>query len=69
MSLKCPLTSCYLEDPVSNPQCGHTYSKAAVIRHVNIQLRSVAGVADKALHAMSGVGLAALRDVLCVAAH
>ena len=33
-SLKCPLTGTYLEDPVSNSGCGHTYSRAAVMEHI-----------------------------------
>ena len=35
VSVKCPLTGCYLEDPVSNSVCGHTYSRAAVEEHIN----------------------------------
>lgn len=33
-SLKCPLTGRFLEAPVRNPQCGHVYSRAAVMRHI-----------------------------------
>ena len=34
ISLKCPLTATWLEDPVTNRSCGHSYSKQAVADHV-----------------------------------
>lgn len=31
-SLKCPLTQTYFVEPVTNPSCGHTFSKAAILQ-------------------------------------
>jgi len=39
-SLYCPITKTLLEDPVTNQQCKHSYSRAAILQH--IRKRSVA---------------------------
>lgn len=31
-SLKCPLTQTYFVEPVTNPSCGHTFSKEAILQ-------------------------------------
>jgi hypothetical protein len=36
-SLKCPLTSMLLEEPVKSKNCGHTYSKQAILNHLRVR--------------------------------
>jgi hypothetical protein len=36
-SLKCPLTSMLLEEPVKSKHCGHTYSKQAILSHLRVR--------------------------------
>ncbi|KAJ1675761.1 hypothetical protein EV182_000638 [Spiromyces aspiralis] len=38
ISLKCPLTASWLEEPVTNNVCGHNYSKEAVLNHIRSNL-------------------------------
>lgn len=33
-SLICPLTKKFLEDPVTSKDCGHSYSRAAIMEHI-----------------------------------
>ncbi|GAX15536.1 hypothetical protein FisN_6Hh167 [Fistulifera solaris] len=38
-TLKCPLTTVLLEDPMKNSFCGHVYSRAAVMEYLNSRQR------------------------------
>lgn len=56
-SLKCPLTAALMEDPVKNKVCKHSYSRQAILQHIQSQqgrgrcLCPVAGCTNKTLNA------------------
>jgi hypothetical protein len=35
-SLKCPLTATFMEDPVKNKVCKHSYSRNAILQHIRV---------------------------------
>jgi hypothetical protein len=44
-SLRCPITGTWLEDPVKNKECGHVYSRVAIVNQLNEYARMHRGSA------------------------
>lgn len=40
-SLKCPLTATWLEDPVTSTECKHSFSRAAITKHLMASLSGI----------------------------